>query len=137
MTQRSEKESFFRFYELTKSKVARAHGLANEPGETEKRAICQLIVELLDPLRKLFGEPIYVSSGYRSVELNKLVGGVRNSQHMKGEAADLYTGNTKRLLRVLLESKLLFDQAIYYRQKDFLHVSYTSNRVNRKQVLYR
>ena len=48
------------------------------------RYLCE---EVLEPLREHFGEPVYVSSGYRCEELNRAVGGVRNSQHMRGEAA--------------------------------------------------
>ena len=50
------------------------------------RHLCE---EVLEPLREHFGEPVYVSSGYRCEELNRAVGGVRNSQHMRGEAADI------------------------------------------------
>ena len=48
-----------------------------------------LCEEVLEPLREHFQEPIYVSSGYRCPELNKAVGGVKSSQHMQGEAADI------------------------------------------------
>ena len=51
--------------------------------------IKNLCEEVLEPLREHFGEPVYVSSGYRCEELNRAVGGVRNSQHMRGEAADI------------------------------------------------
>ena len=48
--------------------------------------LCELVLE---PLREHFGEPIYISSGYRCPQLNRAVGGVPNSQHMRGEAADI------------------------------------------------
>ena len=50
------------------------------------RHLCE---EVLEPLREHFNEPIYISSGYRCEELNRAVGGVTNSQHIRGEAADI------------------------------------------------
>jgi hypothetical protein len=49
-----------------------------------------LIENVLDPLREQYGHPIYVSSGYRCPKLNNAVNGAINSQHMRGEAADIY-----------------------------------------------
>ena len=51
--------------------------------------IKNLCEQVLEPLREHFGEPIYISSGYRCPQLNRAVGGVPNSQHMRGEAADI------------------------------------------------
>ena len=50
------------------------------------RNLCE---QVLEPLREHFGEAVYVTSGYRCPQLNKAVGGVANSQHMRGEAADI------------------------------------------------
>ena len=56
-----------------------------------------LVENVLDPARERFGKPIYVNSGFRCAVHNKTVGGVKNSQHMKGEAADISAGSgTKR-----------------------------------------
>ena len=52
-----------------------------------------LVATILDPLRERYGKPINVNSGYRCQALNKAVGGVRNSQHLTGEAADIDTGS--------------------------------------------
>ena len=51
--------------------------------------IKNLCEQVLEPLRERFGEPIYISSGYRCPQLNRAVGGVPNSQHTRGEAADI------------------------------------------------
>ena len=48
-----------------------------------------LVENVLDPLRERYGKPIVVNSGYRCAKHNKEVGGVANSQHVKGEAADI------------------------------------------------
>lgn len=44
---------------------------------------------LLEEIRADFGEPIYINSGYRSPEHNRKIGGVPNSFHVKGQAADI------------------------------------------------
>ena len=49
-----------------------------------------LVAQLLERIRTLSGCPIAVNSGYRCPELNQAVGGASNSQHMKGEAADIH-----------------------------------------------
>lgn len=79
----------FKLTEFTKSSTAQRLGLDNTPSTHIVRALTNLCQQVLQPLRDWYGKPIIVSSGYRSAMLNKAVGGVSNSQHMKGEAADL------------------------------------------------
>jgi len=43
----------------------------------------------LERVRALYGAPLRVTSGYRTSEHNARVGGVRNSEHLRGRAADL------------------------------------------------
>ena len=81
---------YFTFDELTYSRTAVENGLSNRPGATERDNLAQLVERLLDPLRERLGEPIAILSGYRSPEVNSLVGGVTDSQHTLGEAADCY-----------------------------------------------
>ena len=100
-------------------------------------ALCELVKCLLQPLRIAYNKPIVVTSGYRSPEVNRLAGGVRSSQHVKGEAADCYVPDIYFLLDTLKKSGLPFDQAILYRKKHFLHLSYRGNGKQRRQVLYR
>ena len=84
----------FKLTEFTKSSTAQRLGLDNTPSPNIVRALTNLCQQVLQPLRDWYGKPIIVSSGYRSAMLNKAVGGVSNSQHMKGEAADLQVKNT-------------------------------------------
>ena len=72
---------YFTFDELTYSRTAVENGLSNRPGATERDNLAQLVERLLDPLRERLGEPIAILSGYRSPEVNTLVGGVPDSQH--------------------------------------------------------
>ena len=79
----------FSLEELLASDTAKARGIKNVPDTQEVCALCALVINILQPLREAMQEPIKIGSGYRSPALNKAVGGVSNSQHMKGEAVDL------------------------------------------------
>ena len=128
---------YFTFDELTYSRTAVENGLSNRPGATERDNLAQLVERLLDPLRERLGEPIAILSGYRSPEVNTLVGGGPDSQHTLGEAADCYClAGPERLLAVLRARGLPFDQAIVYRRRNFLHLSHRAGRC-RGQILYR
>lgn len=126
----------FTLEEFIHSDTAVAKSIKNEPGTRERLAMMNLCVKLLQPLREAIGKPISINSGYRCPELNKAVGGVLTSQHVKGEAADLSIGGKAGdLLEVLEESGLPFDQAILYRKKNFLHVSLKLEGAQRKQII--
>lgn len=128
----------FTYEELTYSRVAVENALDNTPGEIELDALKRLADKVLEPLRGRLDAPIAVTSGFRSPEVNRLAGGVSGSQHVKGEAADCYTPlGARHLLAVLLDSDISFDQAILYRKKNFLHISYRNPAANRKAVLYK
>ena len=135
----------FTYEELCRSDVAKRRGINNRPRtkEEEKRVIENLkalCMEGLQPLRDFLGKPVVISSGYRCAELNKAVGGVRNSQHMKGEAADIHVENTEHLLKIMhfIMDETDFDQVIWERNRagtQWVHVSYKREGVNRHQVV--
>lgn len=128
----------FTYEELTYSRIAAENGLDNQPGSAELEALGRLAENTLEPLRGYLGSPIAVTSGFRSPEVNCLAGGVASSQHLKGEAADCYTPlGARHLLEILLDNGIPFDQAILYRKKNFLHISYRNPVANRKAVLYK
>jgi len=127
----------FTFEEMCHSNTAKARNIENTPDASQAENLRKLVVRLLQPLRDIFGLPMIVNSGFRSNETNKTVGGVANSQHTKGQAADISVKEPRKLLSELLKSGLAFDQAILYDdgRNRFLHISYNSAN-NRKQVLY-
>ena len=84
--------SYFTIPELCASATAQREGIDNRPTESAYHLLHVLVDQLLDPIREAWGEPIVVSSGYRSKELNALVGGVKNSHHLLGCAADIIGG---------------------------------------------
>ena len=124
--------------ELTHSAVAIAHGIDNAPPPEAQRALNELTANLLAPLLAAYGKPIAVTSGFRAPAVNALISGASTgSQHTRGEAADCFTGDDPDLLlQTLLGSGLDFDQAITYRSKKILHLSYC-NQGNRCEVLRR
>lgn len=127
----------FTLEEMSHSNTAKARNMKNEPNAEQIENLKKLCVRLLQPLRNIYKELFIISSGFRSPEVNKAVGGVANSQHMKGQAADVSVKEPRKLLTTLLSSGLDFDQAILYQdgRNNFLHLSYNSGK-NRKQVLY-
>lgn len=126
----------FTLEELTYSRTAVENGIANDPSPQEKASLQYLADNLLEPLRQFYKKPIAVLSGFRNKEVNRLVGGVATSQHVKGEAADCYTPEgPAKLLDLLMKSGLEFDQAILYRRRRFLHLSLKESGKNRMQVI--
>ena len=95
----------FTLQELTYSRIAIEHGLENVPNPQALQALKNLVTFLLQPLRDRYGSAIAVTSGYRNETVNLLVGGVKNSQHTKGEAADCYIAEgPEKLLEILKAS---------------------------------
>lgn len=127
---------YFTIEELCHSDTANARGIDNTPTEEVKENLQALIENVLDPLREAYGKPIYVNSGYRSPELNKAVGGVSNSQHVKGEAADIDVHNTAENQQIYdyITQNLTFDQCLFENGGAWIHVSYKKDGNNRKQA---
>ena len=106
--------------------------LSTGSGQAPRENVKALVREVLDPVREKLGMPIVVNSGYRCERHNKDVGGVRNSQHLRGEAADVACADLPRLKQLIIENGK-FDQLITY--PTFLHVSYKRTGGNRHQRL--
>ena len=121
----------FTLSELTKTNT----GIPNIPSDIEVERLRLLCDKVLQPLRDIYDIPIIVNSGYRSQQVNKVVGGVPSSQHCRGEASDITGGSRERNRRLFEILKTMeFDQLISYDYR-FLHVSYTICRENRKQIV--
>ena len=132
---------YFSIEELCASDIAERKKIDNTPNADARLRMQRLIEHLLDPIRAAWGGPITVNSGYRSPALNKAVRGVSNSQHMKGEAADITVGSAgdnKRLFDKIVElqqaGKIAFDQLIDESNYSWLHISFKSVG-NRNEVL--
>lgn len=106
----------FTIEELYASRKAKELGIDNKPTIQKMINLVYLAAYVLEPLRVAMNEPIVISSGYRCEKLNKAVGGVYNSQHMKGQAADLcIDGDIEKGKRWFnyIKDHLLFDQLIW------------------------
>lgn len=133
---------YFTLKELMHSNVALQSDVLNLPPRHEAGQVYYnltvLVDSLLDPIRDKFATPMIITSGYRCEQLNKLVGGVDNSQHMKGEAVDFcFAGFSRKAMAFAffeIAEEFDFDQLIYYRKKGIIHISYSRNN-NRHQVI--
>lgn len=113
-------------------------GISNEPTMEHIANLRRIAQKVFQPARDFFGVPIRVSSGYRSPELNKAIGGSTRSQHSKGEALDLIIEGRNMELFFYIKNHLEFDQLIWEfgtdTEPDWVHVSYSEGK-NRGEVL--
>ena len=120
--------------EFTISQEAERHGYKNEPNEKQIENLRLLCVNVLQPLREIINVPIFINSGFRSLDVNTAVGGRFNSQHLEGKAADfvVHSMNLIDVFNILLQ-RLYYDQLIYEFGK-WIHVSWNGE-LNRKDVM--
>ena len=105
---------YFTMQELTRTST----GIRNVPGRQERESLILLVEKVLDPLREAYGEPIKATSGFRSPAVNRKVGGVINSHHVRGQAADItsMSDDPKENRRILeLAKKIGIDPALMAR----------------------
>jgi len=131
--------------ELIRSESAKRAGITNMPNAEQIENLKQLAENIFEPIRNNFRVPIYISSGFRSVKLCKLIkGAAKNSQHSKGEAIDIdMDGHSHNITNAdifyYIKSSLKFDQLIWEHGTDknpaWVHVSYTTKKPLRNQVL--
>ena len=131
----------FTLDEMLASATAKQQHIINAPGVEEVCNLCALVHNVLQPLRDAMGEAIKIGSGYRCPRLNQAVGGVSNSQHMRGEAADLcIDGDIQKGKRWFdwIKSHCDFDQLIIEHNSKgnyWVHVSYRADGKNRRHVI--
>lgn len=122
---------------MVNSTTATQNKIDNWPNDPDimDNIICTM--ECLDQIREEYGKPLFVSSGYRCSELNRLIGGVKTSQHLKGQAADINLGSVEknRAFFNWCRDNADFDQLIDEKKGQWVHISFNKNG-NRKQVLY-
>jgi hypothetical protein len=130
--------------EVIRSESAKRNGISNMPTPEHIENFKLLAEKVFEPIRNNFRCPIHISSGYRSKELNTLVGGSATSQHCTAEALDVDMdgtphGVTNKMVFDFIKSSLEFDQLIWEfgtdENPDWVHVSYESTGKQRKQVL--
>lgn len=98
------------------------HGVDAEGHPILDHIIDKRLVDVLDRIRERLGVPITVNSGYRCPEHNAEVGGVSDSQHVLGTAADItYDGIDVDYLAEIAEECGADGIGKYYYQ-DFVHI---------------
>jgi len=129
----------FRFREMIHSNTAERRSIDNTPRRIHVVRFTQLCRECLEPVRTHFGSPLTITSGYRSLKLNRAISSHDNSQHVKGEAADFRVNGTALSTVfewIVTESNIPFDQVIYeFGESGWIHLSHTMRRPNRNQIL--
>lgn len=140
------------YNEVIKSETALRRGIHNEPNEEELQNLITLAQKVFEPLREYASKergmdtPLVITSGFRSVELNKAIGGSATSDHCKGRAIDIdidWMYGKEDLINAdlfyIIEDYLSFDQLIWEFGTDenpaWIHVSYRSEAENRNQIL--
>lgn len=117
----------FTLEEMVASQTATAKKIDNTPSEQVKANLKKLCETVLQPIRDRYGKPIHVSSGYRCPKLNKAVGGVANSKHQTGEAADIQCCNNKELWDVIVQmiknKEIKVGQLIDEKKLHWIHLS--------------
>ena len=113
----------FTLEEFTHSETAEHLHVDNSPQDVAVLHELTETAELLEQVRAIVNCAIKISSGYRSPELNRLIGGVPNSQHVKGQAADIdAVGMNAAELFEAIGANIVFDQCI--REFDaWVHIS--------------
>lgn len=128
----------FMLSEFTKSKTAESMYIRNNPRPADVERLRYLCHKLLQPARDEIGEPIVITSGYRSKALNMQVGGVYNSQHLRGEAADIHLPSpdyANKLVEIFSKNEHL-DQLLFEHigSTVWLHVSCAYDRKPRNMI---
>jgi zinc D-Ala-D-Ala carboxypeptidase len=130
--------------EVMRSETAKRKGVSNMPTAEHIENFKLLAEQVFEPIRNHFGNPIHISSGYRSAALNKAIGGAKSSQHCSGEAIDIdmdgsADGITNKMVFDYIKDNLSFDQLIWEfgtsTNPDWVHVSYESKGNQRNQIL--
>ena len=146
MIQKQVLSPHFCLDEFTKSSTAIKNGIQNNPPQEAVENLRRLCACTLEPLREELGLPVVITSGFRTKALNDLLAhSSERSQHMQGQAADFYVGESslkpetprQRLIRafrlIITSEQIDYDQLILY--PSFIHVSYVSRERNRRTIL--
>jgi len=128
--------------EMLRSESAKRNGISNQPAADHLENMKAWAIKVFQPIRDHFKRPIHISSGYRSFELNRLIGGSQSSQHSKGMAGDIDMDGTpikNSEVFNFIKYNVNFDQLIWEFGNDFnpdwVHVSFNPHGENRKEIL--
>ena len=122
--------------DLLKSGTASKRGINNTPTPEVQKNLQALLDNVLNPIASKYPTPYKINSGYRCPALNAAVGGAKNSQHMKGQAADITCGspaaNKKLFDWIINQSGINYDQIIDEKGYRWIHISFNSSGCRKK-----
>ena len=124
---------------FTLAEVLRTNHPALQSGlSTDDLFNVMLMASYMEDVRKLLQRPIVVNSWFRSPALNKAVGGVPTSAHLRGLAVD-FPVSSAEFRRVAKAENIFYDQAIYYTSQSFMHLGFKLDEwnfpINRRQII--
>lgn len=125
----------FSLEELTVSQAAARSGISNQPSPEVLDNLTYTATQM-ELVRDLLGAPINVNSAYRSPEVNKLVKGAKNSQHVEGKAVDFISpsfGTPRQIVEKIKGSNIVYDQLIH-EFNSWVHISFIKQG-SRRQTL--
>jgi zinc D-Ala-D-Ala carboxypeptidase len=109
-------------------------GLPSVPDAETINRMVLVANKVFEPVRVHFNKPFRINSFFRSPKVNKAVGGVTSSQHVKGEAIDIHCEYIPdKVVFDYIKANLVFDQVLL--EPSWVHISYSSVK-NRQQALY-
>lgn len=119
----------FTLEEFISSETGSLEGIDNRVFDVDIFYNLQYVAYMLEIIRKRYGRPIRISSGYRCPELNKLVGGSVKSHHLQGLAVDIDQGSKSEngdLFSVIssLKNILPINELINENNLDWIHLSF-------------
>lgn len=134
----------FTLYEMIHSATADKYDIYNIPNKYIASQLTSLCTHILEPIRKKYNKPIIITSGYRSDQLNKRIGGAKNSDHCTGNAVDMKAkdGNNKELwdvIMLLVQSRAIeARQIIDEKNLSWIHISQNNkfNGYRHNQILH-
>lgn len=121
-------------FSLEEMSVTQVRGVDNTPPSVLWETL-RSTAKGMEEVRDLLGQPVLITSGYRSPEVNKVVGGAKNSAHLTGHAADFICpafGSPKQVAQAIAASDIKFDQLIW-EDETWVHISFDPR--FRQQVL--
>lgn len=130
---------YFKFSEMVKSDIAIKNNIDNYPKRANIITNLYNLIKFLNPMRKEWGSPVLITSGYRCNELNAILGGSDKSAHKIGFAVDLVPSNGKvielfNFIKDYLQTKNLeFDELILENKGNSVWVHFALYSIDGKQ----
>lgn len=131
----------FSISELIHSDTAIRNNINNMPDIKSIDNMLELIVYCLQPIRDKLKKPMIITSGFRNQQVNKLVGGVANSQHTTGQAVDFVVNgmSVQQIIDFIKKSGIKYTQLIeeHTKNSSWVHISYNKRNLKCETLLYK